>query len=101
MAANTPVIHSPDSGSTSPYISGARSALGFKRAMRCALPVCSDSTAASDSMMVVLPPPAAPTSMMPCRTRVVSYSWMTLLTHPGWYTSFSRSTCAARRASTW
>ncbi len=41
-------------------------------------------------MMAVLPAPEGPTSMMPWRTRYVSYSWMHLL---------SQGACACRPRS--
>lgn len=39
--------------------------------------------AARHSMMVVFPEPDGPTSMMPWRTRYVSYSWMHLFIQEG------------------
>ena len=38
-----------------------------------------DSASVRHSVMVVFPAPAGPTSMIPCLTKLVSYSWMHLL----------------------
>ena len=81
MVANTPGTHSCEAGSTSPYISCARIALGLKRTLRCWMPSVLSSTTARCLKMIDLPPPVGPQSMMPWRTRVVSKSWITLPTH--------------------
>ena len=71
---------------------GART-LGFMRQMTVFWPI-SLSAAARHSMMAVLPAPEGPTSMMPWRTRDVSYSWMHLLSQVGCGCRFrSASTC--------
>ena len=57
-------------------------ALGFMMTRRVALKEPKPSHAVSASARIrlqhVLPPPVGPTSIRPCRTLVVSYSWMHL-----------------------
>jgi hypothetical protein len=94
MAANTPLTHSPLSGSVLPYSSCACTALGLSRTVLYARPSTATSAACSVSMMRDLPPPAGPVSMMPWRTRHVSCSCTTLATHAGWNTSLLSATTA-------
>lgn len=67
--------------------------LGFMRQMTVFWPN-SVRAAARHSTIVVLPAPEGPTSIMPWRTRDVSYSWMHLLSQLGWGCKFlSTKTC--------
>jgi len=56
------------------------------------MPVVVDKASCRQCVMRVLPDPGGPTIMMPCRTKVVSYSCTTLMDHDGCITRFSPST---------
>ena len=68
----------PVAASMRPNIWGAVMALGFMRHTAVLDPRL-DNVAARQSMAALFPEPAGPTTMMPWRTRQVSYSCMTLL----------------------
>mmetsp|Transcript_18328 Transcript_18328/g.62278 ORF Transcript_18328/g.62278 Transcript_18328/m.62278 type:complete len:245 (+) Transcript_18328:5188-5922(+) len=87
--AKTPSVQSPEAASMRPNICGAVMALGFMRAMTC---LRSRRLRAPHSVLeiAVLPAPVGPTSMMPWRTRYVSYSCTHLESHVG---------CSCRPAS--
>lgn len=77
----------------------SRFTLGFIRQMTVFWPK-SVRAAARLSIIVVLPAPEGPTSMMPWRTRDVSYSWMHLLSQLGWGCKFlSTKTCNGKLVS--
>mmetsp|Transcript_25628 Transcript_25628/g.73725 ORF Transcript_25628/g.73725 Transcript_25628/m.73725 type:complete len:248 (+) Transcript_25628:1979-2722(+) len=80
IEAKTPGVHSSLTGSLTPYICESVMALGFMITLWCGFPslvihvvrICAIS---------VLPQSVGPTSMKPCRTRDVSYNWMTFSIH--------------------
>mmetsp|Transcript_14309 Transcript_14309/g.34772 ORF Transcript_14309/g.34772 Transcript_14309/m.34772 type:complete len:245 (-) Transcript_14309:214-948(-) len=81
--ANTPSVQSPVEESMRPNICGAVMALGFIFQMTCLVP-SSERAPANVSQMAVFPDPVGPTSMIPCLTWYVSYSWTHLASHCGW-----------------
>mmetsp|Transcript_22743 Transcript_22743/g.59236 ORF Transcript_22743/g.59236 Transcript_22743/m.59236 type:complete len:260 (-) Transcript_22743:777-1556(-) len=84
MAAKIPLIHSPDRRSVSPNISSARMAFGFILTRLCCIPKTLLRTSCNTFIMFDLPAPGGPTNMIPWRTNVVSYSWITFNLQLSW-----------------
>ena len=80
---NMPSVQSLVATSSLPNIWGAVIALGFIRISLCGVP---QSVIAFIRvwMHCVLPAPLGPSTIIPCLTRWVSNSWMSLRVHEGW-----------------
>eukprot|EP00659_Diplonema_papillatum_P019139 gene19138-biopygen19404 len=87
-AEKIPSCQSPVPASSFPNICEAVIAFGFIRISLCFMPPSRSSMSHSDLStvwyIIVFPTPAGPTTINPCRTIFVSYSWTHFATQGGW-----------------